>query len=68
MRNAVSREAGTNGRCRFLTVDAYREARGFYEKNGFVIAELPNEETNANSMTIPMFYDLRRVDYPKSLP
>ena len=31
--------------CRFLTVDAYREAKVFYENNGFVAAELPGEET-----------------------
>lgn len=47
--------------CRFLTVDAYRDAKSFYEKNGFVVALLPGEEENSDSPTIPMFYDLRRV-------
>lgn len=47
--------------CRFLTVDAYRSARGFYEKNGFVPALLPEEEEDPQSPTLPMFYDLHRV-------
>lgn len=47
--------------CRFLTVDAYRAARGFYEKNGFVPALLPGEEENPQSPTLPMFYDLHRI-------
>lgn len=46
--------------CRFLTVDAYRDAKGFYEKNGFVAALLPEEE-QSDSQTIPMFYDLHRI-------
>lgn len=46
--------------CRFLTVDAYRNAKGFYEKNNFVAALLP-EEDQSDSQTIPMFYDLHRI-------
>ena len=51
--------------CRFLTVDAYRNAKGFYENNGFVAAELPGEEADSDSQTIPMFYDLQRVERPE---
>lgn len=47
--------------CRFLTVDAYREARGFYEKNGFTPAQLPEDEEDPQSPTIPMFFDLHRI-------
>ena len=47
--------------CRFLTLDAYRSARGFYEKNGFLAAQLPEDEHDPASPTIPMFFDLRRI-------
>lgn len=41
--------------CRFLTVDAYREAEEFYTKNGF----LPLlKETPEDQPTIPMYFDL----------
>lgn len=48
--------------CRFLTVDAYRTAQKFYEHNGFVRACLPEEDDKPDSPTIPMFFDLRRID------
>ena len=51
--------------CRFLTVDAYRNAKVFYVSNGFVAAELPGEEADSDSLTIPMFYDLQRVERPE---
>lgn len=44
--------------CRFLTVDAYKEAIAFYEKNGF--KKLVNE-TDDNAYTIPMYYDLKQL-------
>ena len=39
--------------CRFLTVDAYRDAVGFYTKNGFVKF---NDDSDSN--TCLMYYDL----------
>lgn len=47
--------------CRFLTLDAYRQAQGFYEKNGFITAQLPEDDENIESPTIPMFFDLARI-------
>lgn len=41
--------------CRFLTVDAYREAIPFYIKNGF----LPLEEEDKDEHTRLLFYDLK---------
>lgn len=41
--------------CRFLTVDAYREAIPFYIKNGF----LPMEEEDKDEHTRLLFYDLK---------
>ena len=44
--------------CRFLTVDAYRAALGFYEKNGFMpLLKEPDE----NQATIPLYFDLKAV-------
>ena len=44
--------------CRFLTVDAYRAALGFYEKNGFMpLLKEPDE----NQPTIPLYFDLKAV-------
>ena len=44
--------------CRFLTVDAYRGALPFYEKNGF----LPLlKESPADMPTIPLYYDLMKA-------
>ena len=42
--------------CRFLTVDAYKEALPFYVKNGF--KTLVNT-IDDDSHTIPMYYDLK---------
>lgn len=44
--------------CRFLTVDAYRCAVPFYEKNGFKM--LVNEISN-EAHTVPMYYDLKQL-------
>ncbi|MCD8296925.1 MAG: GNAT family N-acetyltransferase [Prevotella sp.] len=41
--------------CRFLTVDAYKNAVGFYEKLGFRIFSVKED-----SPTCPMYYDLKR--------
>ena len=47
--------------CRFITVDAYRSAIPFYEKNGF----LPLQEEDDGSPTRLLFFDL--ADYKKQL-
>ena len=47
--------------CRFVTVDAYRSAIPFYEKNGF----LPLQEEDDGGHTRLMFFDL--ADYKKQL-
>ena len=44
--------------CRFLTVDAYRCAVPFYEKNGFKM--LVNEISD-EAHTVPMYYDLKQL-------
>ena len=47
--------------CRFVTVDAYRAAVGFYEANLFVrMKEKGTEDVQAP--TVPLFFDLLRVD------
>jgi GNAT superfamily N-acetyltransferase len=43
--------------CRFITVDAYREAFGFYLKNGFDF--LSTEDENDNTRL--MYYDLKQI-------
>ena len=43
--------------CRFITVDAYRDAVPFYEKNGFVRALAPEDEPT-DTPTLPLFFDL----------
>jgi GNAT superfamily N-acetyltransferase len=43
--------------CRFLTVDAYRDAFGFYLKNGFEFLSSEDEWDN----TRLMYYDLKRM-------
>lgn len=48
--------------CRFITVDAYRSAIPFYEKNGFLPLQ---EEDDKSSPTRLMFFDL--ADYKKQL-
>jgi len=48
--------------CRFLTVDAYRTAVGFYERNDFVRMLTPETEAeNPDSPTVPLFFDLLRM-------
>lgn len=41
--------------CRFITVDAYRAAVPFYERNGFVLATKDDQ-----GATVPLFFDLKR--------
>lgn len=48
--------------CRFVTVDAYRSAISFYEKNGFLPLQ---EEDDENTPTRLMFFDLS--DYKNQL-
>ncbi len=48
--------------CRFLTVDAYKEAVPFYEKNGFI--PLLNQSTE--ELTVPMYLDLKK--YAMNIP
>ncbi len=50
--------------CRFITVDAYREAVPFYQKNGFVLAKTEEDEEDRNSSTVPLFFDLMRISLP----
>ncbi|MCQ2190143.1 MAG: GNAT family N-acetyltransferase [Paludibacteraceae bacterium] len=49
--------------CRFITVDAYRQAVPFYEKNGFLF--MGNDERkryeDGKGHTIAMYYDLQNV-------
>lgn len=45
--------------CRFLTVDAYKEAMPFYLKNGFKL--LVNDVEEEDSFTVPMYYDLKEL-------
>ncbi len=47
--------------CRFITVDAYREAVPFYEKNGFIIAKTIEDEEDRRASTVAMFFDLKRI-------
>ena len=49
-----------NSTCRFLTVDAYRAAVPFYEKNGFK-KMLNNKEIKEDAHTIPMYLDLKQI-------
>jgi GNAT superfamily N-acetyltransferase len=43
--------------CRFITVDAYSDAFGFYQKNGFEFLSSEDETDN----TRLMYYDLKRI-------
>ena len=43
--------------CRFITVDAYNDAIGFYEKNGFNMVNTYNPERRTQSM----FFDLAQL-------
>ncbi|MBR1712699.1 MAG: GNAT family N-acetyltransferase [Alloprevotella sp.] len=47
-----------NSACRFLTVDAYRAAVPFYEKNGF---KMLVNEVDEDAHTVPMYYDLKQM-------
>lgn len=49
-----------NSACRFLTVDAYKEAVPFYEKNGFK-KMLSDTEIKEEAHTIPMYLDLKQI-------
>jgi hypothetical protein len=51
-----------NSGCRFFTLDAYREAKDFYLKNNFIPALLPEDDENPKSPTIPMYFDLKRIE------
>ena len=42
--------------CRYITVDALKSARKFYEKNGFHVLVTPDEDEE----TILMYYDLKK--------
>ena len=44
--------------CRFLTVDAYRVAVPFYEKNGF---KMLVNDISEDAYTVPMYYDLKQL-------
>jgi len=49
-----------NSTCRFLTVEAYKDAVSFYEKNGF--RKMVNEsEIPEESPTIPLYLDLKQI-------
>ena len=48
--------------CRFVTVDAYRSAISFYEKNGFLPLQEEEDETTPTRL---MFFDLS--DYKNQL-
>lgn len=43
--------------CRFITVDAYNSAIGFYQKNGFVLVN----DFDPDRRTQPMFFDLAQL-------
>ncbi len=49
--------------CRFITVDAYREAIPFYERNGFILAKTVEDEEDKCSSTVAMFFDLKRLTF-----
>ena len=47
--------------CRFLTVDTYKDAVSFYEKNGF--KKMVNDsELPENALTVPLYLDLKQVE------
>jgi len=46
--------------CRFLTVDAYKDAVPFYEKNDFI--KMMNDTDITDELpTIPLYYDLKQL-------
>ena len=44
--------------CRFLLVDAYKDAVPFYERNGFQRLYVKKPETRR---TLPLFFDLKSI-------
>ena len=46
--------------CRFITVDAYKNAVGFYEHNDFA-RMLTDESEDPKAPTVPLFFDLKRL-------
>jgi len=46
--------------CRFITVDAYREAAAFYEKNDFLRTK-HREEEEPDAKTVSLFFDLSLI-------
>ena len=46
--------------CRFLTVDAYRDAVPFYEKNDF-IKMINDDDLSPDLPTVPMYIDLKQA-------
>ncbi|MGZ3864313.1 MAG: GNAT family N-acetyltransferase [Bacteroidia bacterium] len=50
--------------CRFITVDAYKTALGFYEKNNFKY--LTSEKSEESSSTRLMYYDLKPLTLSES--
>ena len=54
---------GNKTGCRFITVDAYREAVPFYMRNGFVFMGSQEKERyeKGNDRTIAMYFDLAEV-------
>jgi predicted GNAT family N-acyltransferase len=51
-------EQQSQSACRFLTVDAYRLAVPFYQKNGF---KMLVNKIDDEAYTIPMYYDLKQL-------
>lgn len=49
--------------CRFITVDAYRDAVPFYQKNGFMFMgrEEQNRYEEGKEKTIAMYFDLLKI-------
>ena len=47
--------------CWFITVDAYRGAVPFYEKNGFTRTLAPEDE-DPDAPTVSLFFDLSRIE------
>ena len=50
--------ASSRAGCRFLLVDAYKEAVHFYQKNGFLPLYVKKPE---NRRTLPLFFDLKSI-------
>ncbi len=50
--------------CRFITVDAYRDAVGFYERNDFMRMK---SSQDPEARTVPLFFDLLRIDTATSV-